>query len=47
MSTIKPSVAEKYAEHIAYHRQFAEIEQTAAAIGDSPRDISIVEMIVC
>ena len=30
MSTIKHSVAEKFAEHIPYHRRLAELEQAAA-----------------
>jgi len=47
MSTLKPSVAEEFAEHIAYHRPLAEIEETAAAMGSSPSDAGIVEMIVC
>jgi MOSC domain-containing protein YiiM len=47
MSTIKPSVAEKFAEHIRYHRPFAEIERIAASLGSSPTDHGIVEMIVC
>jgi MOSC domain-containing protein YiiM len=47
MSKIKPSVAEKFAEHVAYHRRLAEIERSAAGMGSSPRDIGIVEMIVC
>jgi hypothetical protein len=47
MSKIKPSVAEKFAEHVAYHRRLAEIERAAAGMGSSPRDIGIVEMIVC
>ena len=47
MSALKPSVAEKFAEHIAYHRSLAEIEKAAAGIGSSPSDAGIVEMIVC
>ena len=47
VSTLKPSVAEKFAEHIAYHRPLAEIEETAADMGSSPSDAGIVEMIVC
>jgi MOSC domain-containing protein YiiM len=47
MSTIKPSVAEKFAEHVRYHRQLAEIERIAAGLGSSPTDNGIVEMIVC
>jgi MOSC domain-containing protein YiiM len=47
MRTIKPSMAEKFAEHIAYHRPLAEIDKAAAAMGSSPTDIGIVEMIVC
>jgi hypothetical protein len=47
MSTIKPSVAEKFAEHVPHHRPFAEIERIAAGLGSSPTDNGIVEMIVC
>jgi MOSC domain-containing protein len=47
MSTIKPSVAEKFAEHVPYHRALAEIERVAAGLGSSPTDNGIVEMIVC
>jgi MOSC domain-containing protein YiiM len=47
MSQIKPSVAEKFAEHVAFHRPLAEIERAAAGMGSSPRDAGIVEMIVC
>jgi len=47
MSAIKPSVAEKFAEHIPYHRPLAELESAAMALGSSPRDDGIVEMIVC
>jgi hypothetical protein len=47
MSTIKASVAEKFAEHIPYHRPLAEIERVAMALGSSPSDYGIVEMIVC
>jgi hypothetical protein len=47
MSTIKPSVAERFAEHVPYHRPLAEIESVAAAIGNSPVDNGTVEMIVC
>jgi len=47
MTKIKASVAEKFAEHVAYHRPLAEIEKAAAAMGSSPTDIGIVEMIVC
>jgi MOSC domain-containing protein YiiM len=47
MSTIKPSVAEKFAEHVAYHCPLAEIERAAAGMGSSPMDDGVVEMIVC
>lgn len=47
MSTIKSSVAEKFAEHVPYHRPLAEIERVAAGIGSSPMDDGVVEMIVC
>lgn len=47
MSTIKPNVAEKFAEHIHYHRPLAEIERVAAGMGSSPTDGGVVEMIVC
>jgi len=47
MSTIKPSVAERFAEHIPYHRPRAEIERAAAALGNSPLDNGVVEMIIC
>ena len=47
MSTIKPSVADKFAEHVSYHRPLAEIERVATDIGDSPLDNGILEMIVC
>jgi MOSC domain-containing protein YiiM len=47
MSRIKPSVAEKFAEHVPYHRPLAEIERAAAGIGSSPTDNGVVEMIVC
>jgi MOSC domain-containing protein YiiM len=47
MSTIKPSLVEQFAEHIPYHRPVAEIERAVAAMGSSPTDRGIVEMIVC
>jgi MOSC domain-containing protein YiiM len=47
MSTIKPSVAEKFAEHLPYHRPLAEIESVAVEMGSSPTDDGVVEMIVC
>jgi hypothetical protein len=47
MSTIKPSVAERYAEHVPYHRPLAEIERVATGLGSSPTDHGVVEMIVC
>jgi hypothetical protein len=47
MSAIKPSVAEKFAEHVPYHRRFADIERIATELGSSPTDDGIVEMIVC
>jgi hypothetical protein len=47
MSTIKPSVAERFAEHVRYHRTLAEIESAAARLGHSPKDKGVVEMIVC
>jgi len=47
MSAIKPSVAEKFAEHIPYHRPLADIERIAAEMGSSPTDDGVVEMIVC
>jgi MOSC domain-containing protein YiiM len=47
LSTIKASVAERFAEHVPYHRTFAEIERVAAEMGNSPTDNGIVEMIVC
>ena len=46
MSTIKQSVAEKFAEHIPYHRRLVELEQVAARLGASPTDEGVVEMIV-
>src|SRR4029453_9595589 len=46
MSTIKQSVAEKFAEHIPYNRRLAELEQAAARLGASPTDEGVVEMIV-
>lgn len=47
MSTIKPSVADRFAEHVAFHRPLADIERIAAGMGSSPTDNGIVEMIVC
>jgi MOSC domain-containing protein YiiM len=47
MSTIKPSVVEKFAEHVAYHQPLAEIERAAAGMGSSPRDMGTIVMIVC
>ena len=47
MSTIKPSVAERFAQHVAYHRPRAEIERAAAALGSSPTENGVVEMIIC
>lgn len=47
MSTIKPSVAEKFAEHVPHHRPLAEIERDVAGMGSSPVDNGVVEMIVC
>ena len=47
MSTIKPSVAERYVDHLPYHRPRAEIERIAAATGSSPREDGTIEMIVC
>jgi MOSC domain-containing protein YiiM len=46
MNTIKPSVAERFAEHLPYHRALAEIERAAAKMGSSPTDNGTVEMIV-
>jgi hypothetical protein len=47
VSTIKPSVAEKFAAHVPFHRPLAEIERAAAVMGSSPMDDGVVEMIVC
>ena len=47
MSTIKPSVAERFAQHVPYHRQRAEIERAAAVLGSSPIENGVVEMIIC
>ena len=47
MSTIKPSVADRFAEHLPFHRRFADIERIAAGMGSSPTDDGLVEMIVC
>ena len=47
MSTIKPSVAERFAQHVPYHRPRAEIERAAAAMGSSPTEDGVVEMIIC
>jgi MOSC domain-containing protein YiiM len=47
MSTIKPSVAERFARHVPYHRPRAEIERAAAAMGSSPTENGVVEMIIC
>jgi hypothetical protein len=46
MRTIKPSVAERFAVHIPYHRPLAEIERAAARMDSSPTDNGTVEMIV-
>ena len=47
MSTIKPSVAERFAQHVAYHRPRAEIERAVATLGSSPIENGVVEMIIC
>jgi len=47
MSTVKPIVAEMFAEHVPYRRPLADIERIAAGMGSSPTDNGIVEMIVC
>jgi MOSC domain-containing protein YiiM len=47
MSTIKTSVAEQFAEHVPFHRPRAEIERAATALGSSPTDNGVVEMIIC
>jgi hypothetical protein len=47
MSTIKPSVAERFAQHVPYHRPRAEIERAAAALGSSPTEYGVIEMIIC
>ena len=47
MSTIKPSVAERFAQHVPYRRPRAEIERAAAAMGSSPTEDGVVEMIIC
>ena len=47
MSTIKPSVADRFADHIPFHRPLAEIERIAAGMGSSPTDDGLVEMIIC
>jgi MOSC domain-containing protein YiiM len=47
MSTIKPSVADRFAEHIPFHLPLAEIERSAAGMGSSPTGEGLVEMIVC
>jgi len=46
MTTIKPELAERFAEHIPYHRPLSELEQVAAELGGSPADQGTVEMIV-
>ena len=46
MSTIKPSVADRFAEHVPFHRPLADIERIAAGMGSSPTDNGTVEMIV-
>jgi MOSC domain-containing protein YiiM len=46
MSMIKQSLVEKFAEHIPYHRRLAELEQAADALGASPTEDGVVEMIV-
>jgi MOSC domain-containing protein YiiM len=47
MSRIKPSVADRFAQHVPYHRPRAEIERAAAALGSSPTENGVVEMIIC
>ena len=47
MSKIKPSAAERFAQHVPYHRQRAEIERAAAVLGSSPTENGVVEMIIC
>jgi hypothetical protein len=47
MSTVKPSVAEMFAEHVPHHRPLADIERIAGGMGSSPTDNGIVEMVVC
>jgi MOSC domain-containing protein len=47
MSTIKPSVAERFAQHVPYHRPRVEIERAAADLGSSPAENGVVEMIIC
>jgi MOSC domain-containing protein YiiM len=47
MSAIKPSVAEKFADQVPYHRPLADIERIANEMGSSPTDNGVVEMIVC
>ena len=47
MSTIKPSVAERFAQHVPYHRPRAEIERAAAAKFSTPTEDGVVEKIIC
>jgi hypothetical protein len=47
MSTIKPGVAERFAQHVPYHRPRTEIERAAAALGSSPTENGVIEMIIC
>src|SRR4029453_12287304 len=46
MSMIKQSLAEKFAEHVPYHRRLVEPGRVAARLGASPTDDGVVEMIV-
>jgi MOSC domain-containing protein YiiM len=46
VSTIKPSLAEKFAEHVPFHRPRPELERIAADRGSSPPDFGTLEMIV-
>ena len=47
MSAIRASIAERFAQHVPFHRPRAEIERAAAALGSSPTEYGVVEMIIC
>jgi MOSC domain-containing protein YiiM len=45
-STIKPALAEQYAEHVPHHRSLGQLERAAELLGESPRERGVLEMVI-